>query len=112
MSIKKGREKMAALARAYLPPGQGTETQEEVKEEKQKAVKLVAGRGRSKRPAPAESSTGRRSGVPLKQMTIKLGPEVRSRLLQESIRRKAEDSENWPIQQIITEAVNAYLGGK
>jgi hypothetical protein len=45
-------------------------------------------------------------------MTIKLEPTVRGKLLQESLKRKAADADNWAIQQIITEAVNAYLGGK
>jgi hypothetical protein len=42
-------------------------------------------------------------------MTIKLEPTVRRRLLQESLRRKAANDDAWPIQQIITELVNAHL---
>ena len=109
MSIKEHqRAKMAALVQIVEPD---TETQEEIKPEKQKAVK-TAPRSRAERPARAAGASRRAAATSLKQMTIKLEPEVRSRLLQESLRRKAQDSADWPIQQIVTEAVNAYLGGK
>jgi hypothetical protein len=106
-------QKMAELARS-IGAVPSTESKEAVKPEIQQAVKQSRRlqQPRAER-ATAETEKGqRRSAAGLKQMTIKLEPTVRRRLLQESLRRKAADDDNWPIQQIITEAVNAYLGGR
>lgn len=107
---------MAELARSMsATPEPVEESHQEDKQEKQQDVKTANTQARghkASRTAPAPGRTRRRSTGTLKQMTIKLAPDVRGRLLQESLRRKSEDSENWPIQQIVTEAVNAYLGGK
>lgn len=105
-------ERMAALARS-IGATPSTDSQEAAKPEKQKAVKKSSPRRRPERSEkPAAENRPRRTPGGLKQMTIKLEPGVRGRLLQESLRRKSEDAENWPIQQIVTEAVNAYLGEK
>jgi Ni/Co efflux regulator RcnB len=106
-------QKMADLARS-IGAVPSTESQEAVKPETQKTVKLShrRQRPRAERATAETEKRPRRSAAGLKQMTIKLEPDVRGRLLQESLRRKAADVDNWPIQQIVTEAVNAYLGGK
>jgi hypothetical protein len=108
------RDMMARLAQTVAEDAAAPEPEaEEIKTEKQKDVKTAPGARTQKGSAPAAAGTARRRSTgALKQMTIKLEPDVRSRLLQESLRRKAQDSEDWPIQQIVTEAVNAYLGGK
>jgi hypothetical protein len=105
------KQKMADLAVAIGVATPRTDSQQAVKPEKQKALKIARPR-RSETKKPAAENRPRRTPGGLKQVTIKLEPGVRGRLLQESLRRKAEDAENWPIQQIVTEAVNAYLGEK
>jgi hypothetical protein len=102
---------MAELAKS-MGMASEPENQQADKTETQKAVK-TAKRGAAPRTARLRVERGARAATgSLKQMTVKLDPDVRSRLLQESIRRKGENADNWPIQAIITEAVNAYLGGK
>lgn len=59
---------------------------------------------RAKDEAPAASAQG------LEKMTIKLEPVVRKQILAESFRRKSEGARNWQIQEIVSEAVNKYLG--
>ena len=59
---------------------------------------------RAKDEAPAASAQS------LEKMTIKLEPVVRKQILAESFRRKSEGAPNWQIQEIVSEAVNKYLG--
>jgi hypothetical protein len=109
--MRKPKLRMAELAKSMGMASQ-PESNEADKTETQKAVK-TAKRGAAPRTPRLRVERGAApSSGPLKQMTVKLDPEVRTRLLQESIRRKGENADNWPIQAIITEAVNAYLGGK
>jgi hypothetical protein len=107
--MKKSKEMMAALARSI---GASAESNEAVNTDSQKAVKTATRPKRGKAKPEVASRREKPQTGTLKQMTVKLAPDTRSRLLQESARRKDSNAGNWPIQDIITEAVDAYLGGK
>lgn len=46
------------------------------------------------------------------KITVTLPPDVRALLLDESLKRKKNRDKNWPIAQIVREAISAHLGGK
>ena len=102
----KGKLQALAVAMDAEP-----ESKEATKTERQKAVKTVPRRRVDKAEGAPRPRAARATGA-LKQMTIKLEPAVRSRLLEESLKRKSADLPDWSIQQIVTEAVNQYLGGR
>lgn len=103
----KGKLQALAVAMDAEP-----ESKEATKTERQKAVKTIPRRGRVAKAEGAPAPRAARATGALKQMTIKLEPAVRSRLLEESLKRKSADLPDWSIQQIVTEAVNQYLGGR
>lgn len=111
-------DRMAALA-AQLGAGAKPESQKDGQPEKRKAIKPAFGNKPRKanvvtaQPSSEEASTQSSTlTAELEKMTIKLRPPIRERLLDESYKRKKSKSANWQIQEIVSEAVNAYLGQK
>src|SRR5690606_28160341 len=99
-----------ALVREEAPTRQ--ESRKDVKTERQLSVKPAKRPEERDTEVPAAGAKrkGARKEQPLFKMTIKIDPEVRRRLLAESYKRKGEGLPTWPVQEIVTEAVNAYLG--
>lgn len=75
----------------------------------------VAKRQIEQRPSPTtpidiERPYGERGDF--EKITVTLPPDVRALLLDESLKRKKSRDKNWPIAQIVREAISAHLGGK
>lgn len=123
--MKNAREKMRLLAQEWGSATQDEQSQKEEKPELQetrkpalrtaqggKADRPTTVRRRTKPPATETPDESEEASVFLEQMTIKLEPEVRNRILGEVFRRKSQRLPNRSIQAVVSEAVNAYLGSK
>jgi len=118
------RARMGELAQVLLEPSERAEqpqTHQEPKEQKTsnpKSGKQVFGKLASRRitppaelrPVDVHREYGDRGDF--EKVTVTLPSDVRGLLLEESLRRKKEKSDNWPIAAIVREAIASYLSPK